>query len=158
MAPCSPARASSRTGCQRRIPVEVGRGRSGGGHTDRPELRGLVLTTGRAGHAPVHPCPEPSSPRASGTGQTRLWGHCAPTACRSPRPCPASVQTCLLAKLLFRVVSDTEFVPPREPSVPCVTLFPSRLPLREKHRVRRTDDTVLSSPQCRDGTVVPTAP
>lgn len=140
-------------------PGKVGRGRSGGGHTDRPERRGLVLTTGRAGHAPVHPCPEPSSPHASGTGRTRLWGHCAPTACRSPRLCPASVRTRLLAKLLFRVVSDAEFVPPREPSVPCVNLFPlPAAPARKKYHVRRTDDAVLSSAQCRDGTVVPTAP
>lgn len=158
MALCSPARASSPTGCRRRTPGEGGPWAEWGRPHGPPERRGLVLTTGRAGHAPMHPCPEPSSPRASGTGQTRLWGHCAPTACRSLRPCPASVRTCLLAKLLFRVVSDAEFVPPREPSVPCVTLFPSRLPLREKHRVRRTDDTVLSSPQCQNGTVVRTAP
>jgi len=81
--------------------VEVGRRlERGWPHRRLSEHRGLVLTVGRAGLASVPPCPERSGPRASGTGRTRPWRHRAPTACRSPGLCPASVRTCYLAKLL----------------------------------------------------------
>lgn len=95
--------------------VEVGHQLARGWPHRRPsERRGVVLTVGRAGLASVPPCPEPSSPRASGTGRTRPWRHRAPTACRSPGRCPASIRTRSLAQLLSRVMSDGGFVPLRE--------------------------------------------